>query len=201
MVNTSRPAGQTPGWGFLLARGIVLAILGFIGWGLASSVAIAAFKFWAGAGLMIAGVLWIIETLMNPTRTGYWSLYMGASVFEIVLGFVMLVDPMIAANAVNLTLGIWGIAAGSLAFAGSFNVMDAGVESWWLTLIGGVISAVLGWITASAVFLPTAMALAGWTALLVGATGIVWSLQDRAGRRRLQVVPERERYEPPRRAA
>jgi len=141
-------------WGWYLALGIFLTVLGVIASGMAvattllSVVILGWILLGAGAGLVVLSFL-----------TGRWSgflLSLAAGILSIIAGVTMLSHPVSGAVVITLMLGTILIAAGIYRSIGSI-VMQ--FPNWGWSLVSGIVTLALGlmlvrnWLSASLYFL------------------------------------------------
>ncbi len=126
-------------WGWLLALGIVLIVIGMIAVGmpLAASVA-SAVAF--GALLLVGGIAQLVGAFWTREWSGFFlSLLMG--VIYVVLGLMFLRHPGEALMAMSLFLACALMVSGLFRIIGSLFYQ---FPQWGWTLLGGVINLALG---------------------------------------------------------
>lgn len=127
------------GWGWYLALGIVLAVLGVLAIG-ASVTATLVSTLVLGWALIIGGVLSAVHAFWRRKWSGFF-LDLASGVLYLVVGVMVVTHPM--RSAVALTLLI----AALLVVGGVFRVVAAAATRYphwpWL-MLSGVVSAVLG---------------------------------------------------------
>ncbi len=127
-------------WGWLLALGIFSVILGTIGLGMAFSLTV--------AGVLLFGVLLVLTSLfqlIDAFKCKGWKgtiLHVLIGLLYLVAGAVAILDPINAAVALTLVLGIAFIVVGILRLIMAFQ--HRGSRGWIWALVGGVVSLVLG---------------------------------------------------------
>jgi uncharacterized membrane protein HdeD (DUF308 family) len=127
-------------WGWFLALGIVLIVLGTIALGSALVMTIAS-VFFFGWILIIAGVMEAVHAFWREKRWGGFFLDLLTGLLYVVVGWMMVSNP--GESAVLLTL----IIAMFLVFEGLFRIVvaiTARFPHWGWVLFNGVISLVLG---------------------------------------------------------
>jgi len=127
-------------WGWFLALGIVLIVLGTIALGSALVMTIAS-VFFFGWILIIAGVMEAVHAFWQEKRWGGFFLDLLTGLLYVVVGWMMVSNP--GESAVLLTL----IIAMFLVFEGLFRIVvaiTARFPHWGWVLFNGVISLVLG---------------------------------------------------------
>jgi uncharacterized membrane protein HdeD (DUF308 family) len=127
-------------WGWLLAQGILLVVLGTIGLGMTIWLTLAS-VFIFGVFLVIGGGVQIFQTFKCR---GWGSiLWHGLiAVFYLLAGFSIMADPMAASTLFTLLL------AGALVGIGVVRLLMAfqlrGAKNWFWPLIGGIAAIFLG---------------------------------------------------------
>lgn len=136
------PAGLSElrrNWGWLLALGICLIILGIIA--LVDSVAVTVISMVLfGWILLIAGIIEAVQAFRHR-RSGHLFLHMLNAVLSIVMGLLLLRHPL--AGAVVITL----LMAAYFTIAGIFRIIAAlavRVPRWGWALVDGIITLILG---------------------------------------------------------
>lgn len=126
-------------WGWLLALGICLIILGIIA--LVDSVAFTVMSmFFFGWILLIAGIVEAVQTFRHR-RSGHLFLHLLNAVLSIIVGLLLLRHPL--AGAIVLTL----LMAAYFTVAGIFRIITAlaaRVPRWGWALTDGIITLILG---------------------------------------------------------
>jgi uncharacterized membrane protein HdeD (DUF308 family) len=127
-------------WGWLLAQGILLVVLGTIGLGMTIWLTLAS-VFIFGVFLVIGGGVQIFQTFKCK---GWESiLWHGLiAVLYVLAGLSIMADPLAASTLITLLL------AGALVGIGVVRLIMAfrlrGVKNWGWPLIGGIAAIVLG---------------------------------------------------------
>ena len=144
----SSPAmGPTPqwgdlahNWGWLLAQGILLVVLGTIGLGMTIWLTLAS-VFIFGVFLVIGGGVQIFQTF----KCRGWRSILGhglIAVFYVLAGCSIMADPLAASTLFTLLL------AGALVGIGVMRLIIAfqmrGAKNWFWPLIGGIAALFLG---------------------------------------------------------
>jgi uncharacterized membrane protein HdeD (DUF308 family) len=114
-----------PYWGAVLAGGIISALLGLAAlvFPLAGTQVALSLLFWLIViAAFVSGVLDIVRGLRGPTRS-WWVVLLG--VLKIVVGFVLLENPVAGTRALVPLLGLVLLATGILAVVIAFQVRGA----------------------------------------------------------------------------
>lgn len=127
-------------WGWLLALGIWLTVLGVIGFAILPGLTLVT-VWWFGALLLIAGGAQIVDAF-SEKDWGPFGLHLLIAVLYVVAGGVLIWNPLL--GALSLTLFVAGvlIAVGVLRLIMAFQVRPA--SGWGLAAFSGVLSVVLG---------------------------------------------------------
>jgi uncharacterized membrane protein HdeD (DUF308 family) len=160
-------------WGWLLAQGILLVVLGTIGLGMTIWLTLAS-VFIFGVFLVIGGGVQIFQTFKCR---GWVSILWHTliAVFYVLAGISIMSDPLAASTLFTLLL------AGALVGIGVMRLVMAfqlrGVKNWFSPLIGGVAAMVLGvmilarwpvsglWVIG--LFVAIEMIFGGWTYIFI----------------------------------
>lgn len=127
-------------WGWLLALGVLMAALGIIGFAMLPSLTLVT-VWWFGALLMIGGGAQIVDAF-SEKDWGPFALHLLIALLYIVAGAMVVWNPVL--GAVTLTLFVAGalIVVGVLRSAMALQLRP--VNNWWLVLVSGLLSIVLG---------------------------------------------------------
>lgn len=160
-------------WGWLLALGIASVILGTIGLGMAFSLTLVGVLLF-GVLLGIAGLFQLIDAFKCKGWKGT-ALHALIGLLYLAAGAVAIIDPVNAAVALTLVLGVAFIATGILRLIMAFQHRSS--RGWIWALVGGIISLVLGtvillqwpisglWIIG--LFIAIELIVNGWTSIFV----------------------------------
>ena len=127
-------------WGWLLAQGILLVVLGTVGLGMTIWLTLAS-VFIFGVFLVIGGGVQIFQTFKcNGWESILWHGLI--AVLYVLAGLSIMTDPLAASTLITLLL------AGALMGIGVVRLIMAfqlrGVKNWGWPLIGGIAAIVLG---------------------------------------------------------
>jgi len=126
-------------WGWLLALGILMVILGTVGLGATFALTLATVTFFAILVLIGGGV-----QLVDAFHHRGWQLFgkLLVALLYFFVGATMLTDPLLASATLTLMI------AWALLFIGFMRIIAAfqmkGMPGWVWTLIGGIAAIVLG---------------------------------------------------------
>jgi uncharacterized membrane protein HdeD (DUF308 family) len=160
-------------WGWLLAQGILLVVLGTVGLGMTIWLTLAT-VFIFGVFLVIGGGIQIFQTLKCK---GWGSILWHAliAVLYVLAGLSIMADPLAASTLFTLLL------AGALVGIGVMRLIMAfqlrGVKNWGWPLIGGIAAIVLGFMILArwpvsgfwviGLFVAIEMILSGWSYIFI----------------------------------
>ena len=160
-------------WGWLLAQGILLVVLGTIGLGMTIWLTLAT-VFIFGVFLVIGGGVQIFQTFKCK---GWESILWHAliAVLYVLAGLSIMADPLAASTLFTLLL------AGALVGIGVMRLIMAfqlrGVKNWGWPLIGGIAAIVLGFMILArwpvsglwviGLFVAIEMILSGWSYIFI----------------------------------
>lgn len=127
-------------WGWLLALGIASLILGIIGLGMAFTLTLAGALLF-GILLVLVGLFQLVDAFKCKGWKGT-ALHVLIGLLYTVAGTLAVLDPIAAAVALTLVLGVAFIAVGVLRLIMAFQ--HRGSRGWIWALIGGIVSLLLG---------------------------------------------------------
>ena len=158
-------------WWLTLIRGIVLLVLAFFTFRHPVN-ALVGLAVYLGIGLLFNGIAQTSMAIMTKDSTEGWGWILAGGIFEIVFAFILLSNPLLTATTLPFVLGFWIIVYGVMTFANSFPARKAGMPNWWLGLISGVLSILLG-ILISNNLLFGALTITVWIGIAFLIAGIV----------------------------
>lgn len=127
-------------WGWLLAFGILMIILGMFAIG-APVVATVAVQIMLGWLLVIGGIAEGIHAFMAKDWRGFF-LELLSAVLYLVVGVLLLVNPLLGAAALTLLLAAFLVVEGIFKVIMAMRVRDH--RGWGWLLASGVLSLILG---------------------------------------------------------
>jgi len=133
------PAEVARNWGWFLAFGIGLVILGTLGVFQAVRTTVVSMYFF-GWLLILAGGIEIIHAFMVGNWSGFFLHLLVAILFG-VIGFLLLTKPIISAEAITMVLAMFFIATGIYEIVAPLVVHMQG-SGWWV--LNGIVSVLLG---------------------------------------------------------
>jgi uncharacterized membrane protein HdeD (DUF308 family) len=127
-------------WGWLLALGILMIILGVFAIG-APVVATIAFQVMLGWLLVIGGIAEAIHAFMAQSWRGFLFELLSAILY-VVVGVLLLINPVLGAAALTLLLAVFLVVEGIFKIIMALRVRDH--RGWGWLLASGVLSLILG---------------------------------------------------------
>jgi uncharacterized membrane protein HdeD (DUF308 family) len=173
-------------WGWMLAFGILMVLLGMIGLAMATTLTVASVLVF-GALLVVGGIAQSIEAF----RAAGWksrALHVFIALVYIAAGVLALYDPVAASLSLTLFIAAMLLVVGALRVAMAFQMRP--VRGWGWVLAGGVMSLLLGiaiivqWpvsgLLAIGLFVALELMIAGWSGILFALAARAASSPDSA---------------------
>jgi len=127
-------------WGWLMAAGIALVILGILGLGAVTLLSIAS-AIWFGAMIFVGGVIVLIDAFRQQGwKSRLLHLLIGA--LYIAVGVMTFMNPLVATASLTLLAGAALVATGVLRLIVAFQ--NKQLPSWGWIAFSGVMSLLLG---------------------------------------------------------
>jgi uncharacterized membrane protein HdeD (DUF308 family) len=126
-------------WGWFLAFGIVLAVLGIAAVVRSFAATVASMMFF-GWMLLFAGIVEFINAFM----VGHWGgffLHLLTAILFLVTGFLLLVRPVISAEVATLVLSLFFLIGGLYEFIAALWIHMAG---WGWQVFDGILASLMG---------------------------------------------------------
>ena len=127
-------------WGWLLALGILMIILGVFAIG-TPVVATIAFQVMLGWLLVIGGIAEAIHAFMAQNWRGFLFELLSAILY-VVVGGLLLFNPLLGAAALTLLLAVFLVVEGIFKIVMALRVRDH--RGWGWLLASGILSLILG---------------------------------------------------------
>lgn len=126
-------------WGWILAGGLLLVVLGFIGLSMEFTMTIASVLYF-GIMVIIGGAMILINTFQaEGWKSKFWHMLIG--LLYIAAGVVMIMEPAGSAVWFTLFIAAYLLVVGILRIITSIQMR--GVSGWGWTLLAGISSIVL----------------------------------------------------------
>lgn len=158
-------------WFLVLIKGIILIVLSFFIFGHPVS-ALIGLALYIGISLLMTGAVLVISAFASRNSEDNWGWKLAEGGIDVIFGFILLSNPAITASVFPFIVGFWMMIYGVMLFSGSFKAKKDGDSSWWMNLIGGILTVVFGYfITGN--LLAGAVAITFWIATGVLIFGVV----------------------------
>ncbi len=108
--------------------------------------AIVGIALYVGITLLMTGVLEMVASLSAKDIVPKWGWGLFGGIMDFVFGIILLSNPVLSAATLPFVIGFWIIFAGIITFSNSFSERKRGNTNWWLGLLSGILSIVLGYI-------------------------------------------------------
>jgi len=133
------PAEIVHNWGWFLAFGIALVLIGIVAIGRAVAATVVSMLFF-GWLLVIAAGIEIVQAIMVGKWAGLYHHWLGAILFG-VLGALIVWRPLVSAEILTLLMGAFFLVAGLFQLITPFLVS---LPEWGWHALNGIITLVLG---------------------------------------------------------
>lgn len=144
-------------WGWLLALGVLVTLLGVLGLGMTYWLTVAA-VFWFGVLAIVGGIAQLLDAFHHKGWKGIvWHVIIG--LIYIIAGLAMITMPVSSAFWLTVLLAISLVVAGILRIVMAFQIRAQG-SVWIAVLLSGAISVALGVMVYGTITPPGAEALA-----------------------------------------
>ncbi len=167
-------------WWMTLIKGIVLILLAFYVFNHPVGMLVGIVLYFSIA-LLITGALTIIASISSSKTDEDWGWKLTGGIIDVIFALILLSNPGITAAILPFILGFWIIVYGVMLFGGSFKAKKEGNENWWLSLLGGMLTVVIGYFIMSDLF-AGAVAITMWLGLgllIIGIVNVVAGLKMR----------------------
>ena len=172
-ANDEALAGLSQNWGWIMAFGVLVLVLGMIGVGISVFLTIASMVFF-GILLLIGGGIGLVNTFKC---SGWKSVIFHAliAVLYIVAGIAVIRNPLLASSLFTLLIALSILMVGLLRIIMAFQ--NRGWSGWGWMLFSGILAVVLGvmilsrWPASGMVviglFIAIEMIVNGWTYIML----------------------------------
>jgi len=127
-------------WGWFLALGILMIVLGVVGLGMSFALTMASVVFF-GALMLAGGIVQLIQAFrLKGWRSSLW--HMLIAVLYGFAGVVLIYDPLASSIVITLLIAVSLMAVGVFRITMALQHRDCQVHGW--LLFAGVISVLLG---------------------------------------------------------
>jgi uncharacterized membrane protein HdeD (DUF308 family) len=132
--------GLRSAWGWLMALGILMIVLGVIAIGIPIAISVTMTIF-LGILLLVAGVAQLAQGIASHQWGGFFIHLLGAVVY-ILFGLALLVNPEVGVRALTLLLAMYFIISGFIKIM--MAIISHGARNWGWMLFSGIVSFILG---------------------------------------------------------
>jgi uncharacterized membrane protein HdeD (DUF308 family) len=139
-LSPSGPAGAAHRWGWFIALGVLLIVLGIFAWIEVVAVTLAGVIL-LGAAMLVGGVFQIIHAFAVRGWSGF-LLHVLMGVLYIIGGFLIMAEPVQGAVVVTVFLAVCLAIAGIMRMV--LAVQHRELTGWWLMLFSGLITLLIG---------------------------------------------------------
>jgi uncharacterized membrane protein HdeD (DUF308 family) len=167
-------------WWLVLIKGIILIVLALFVFRHPVG-ALVGLTLYIGITLLFTGIFLIIAALSLRKSEEDWGWRLAEGILDVLFAFILLSNPGVTAAVFPFVVGFWVIFSGILIFVGSFKAKREGAENWWMGLIGGILTVILGYLITSNLVVG-AIAITFWIGLgllIFGILNISLSLRMR----------------------
>jgi uncharacterized membrane protein HdeD (DUF308 family) len=133
-------SGLTSKWGWFVALGIILILVGVFALGDVVAVTLVSVIF-IGAMLLVGGAFQIVHAFMTKTW-GAFALNLLCGVLYIIGGLLIMDEPVQGSIIITILVVAALVVGGILRIVIALRHRE--VRGWWLLLLGGVVSVVVG---------------------------------------------------------
>lgn len=167
-------------WWLVLIKGIILIILAFVIFRHPVGTLVG-ITFYMGIGLLLTGIALIIAAIAARNDIENWGWRLAEGILDALIGIMLLANPGITAAVIPFLIGFWAFFYGILLFVGSFGSKKTGYGNWWLELIAGILTVIIGYVIAfnPVVGIFTITTFIGISLLIVGVFNVVLSFDLR----------------------
>jgi len=162
-----------PQWGWLLALGIILLIMGFAGLGMVAGLTVISMLFF-GVLLIIGGVAHIFYAFIDKKWKGsLWHALL--AILYIIGGIIVIYDPILASAIITVILACVFIVVGITRIFMAFKLKKG--SGWGWIIVSGIASLVLGLIILYqwpisglwfiGLFIAIELIMAGWSYIFI----------------------------------
>lgn len=131
-------------WWLILIKGIILIILSFVVFNHPVD-ALVGVALYIGIALLLTGIVLIFTSISARRSMENWGWKLAEGVLDTLFGLMLLANPGVSAVVLPFIVGFWVLFYGIMLFVDSFEVKKAGLKGWWLQLITGILTVIIGY--------------------------------------------------------
>lgn len=154
-----------------MIKGIILIVLSYFIFSHPVS-AMVGLALYIGISLLITGALLVILAISERKTEDNWGWKLAEGVIDLIFAFVLLSNPEITAAVFPFIVGFWMMVYGVMLFAGSFKLKKDGNKSWFLSMVGGILTVMFGYFITGNI-LAGAVTITIWISMGVFIFGII----------------------------
>lgn len=158
-------------WWVALLKGVILLLLSIyvFRYPLDALVGVA---FYIGISLLITGIFQAGISVSTRNVDANWGWALAGGLIDILFGFVLLSNPVLTASTLPFVVGFWIIVSGIMSFVNAFQYKKEGFPMWWLGLLGGLLSMLIGYMITNDLAAGM-LVITAWMAIGFALAGIV----------------------------
>ena len=158
-------------WWITLLRGIILLLLSIYIFKHPVD-ALVGIAIYVSISLLVTGLFQtgVAIATKNLSENWHWGLAIG--LIDIFFGFILMTNPLLTATTLPFVVGFWIIVSGIMAFVDAFQYRKEGVSLWWLGMLGGILSVLIGYTITSNLTIGT-LVITTWIGLGFGLAGLI----------------------------
>lgn len=165
-------------WWLILVKGIILILLAIYVFSYPAG-ALLGLALYIGISLLLTGFLLIVTSISNRKVDDQWGWRLAEGIIDVFFAFILLSSPALTATTFPFVVGFWMIFYGIMLFSRSFEIKKMGDDSWWMSLIGGILVVIFGYFIMSNILIGE-MAITYWIGfgfMLVGLINVFASFK------------------------
>ncbi|MFC3881728.1 HdeD family acid-resistance protein [Algoriphagus namhaensis] len=169
-------------WWLAFLRGLILIVLSIYIFQNPVS-ALLGVAIYISISFLFTGITQIFVSIAVRKEAENWGWGLAGGIVDLLFGFVLLSNPEMSAASLPFAVGFWLIFSGVMTFVSSFQIKKEGSSSWWLEMLGGLLSILIGYLISSNLILGT-LAITTWLGaglMILGISIIALALESRKG--------------------
>ncbi len=169
-------------WWLALLRGLILIVLSIYIFQNPVS-ALLGIAIYISISLILTGITQIFVSVSARGEVENWGWGLTGGIVDLLFAFVLLSNPEISAASLPFAVGFWLIFSGVMTFVNSFRIKKEGSSSWWMEMVSGLLSVIIGYMISSNLFVGT-FAVTAWLGfgfLLGGIASITLAFEIKKG--------------------
>jgi uncharacterized membrane protein HdeD (DUF308 family) len=138
--STPGPAGAAHRWGWFVALGVLLILIGLFAWIEVVAVTLTGVIL-LGAAMLVGGIVQTIHSFAVRGWSGFF-LHILMGILYVIGGLLLMADPWPGALAVTIFVALCLVVAGIVRMV--MAVQHRELAGWWLMLFSGLITLLIG---------------------------------------------------------